>query len=96
MACGQPGCDGATQAVTQSAGAEEARRRDLAFDRVRAKDGIWGRWSGQRSLKVAAGQVPFGSEPDGKPLSDHFGYVVNYSRSHEVDLVQTDRTGASS
>ena len=96
MAFVHPDHDGAKQALTHSAWHNEAMRRDLALTRARAKDWLFARGSGLRSLKVVAGQVPFGSEPDGKPLSDHFGYVVNYSRSLEVDLVQTDRTGASS
>jgi len=45
------------------------RARDMQF-LVPGTDG---------SLTPVAAWVPFGSEPDGESLSDHFGFVVNYA-----------------
>lgn len=43
---------------------------------------------GARLAPVAA-SVPFGSEPDGTSLSDHFGFIVNYAIDREPDDVSS-------
>ncbi|OHC98057.1 MAG: endonuclease [Sphingomonadales bacterium RIFCSPLOWO2_12_FULL_63_15] len=91
-----PELDGARRALAQSAWASDAIRRDLTSTRARAKDWLFARGAGDRPLKVVAAHVPFGSEPDSQPLSDHFGYVVDYSLRSGVDLARSGRAGAAS
>ncbi|WP_031309368.1 sphingomyelin phosphodiesterase [Sphingobium sp. C100] len=53
-------------------------RGDLGHAVERAKDWLFARDGHGRPLKVAQASVPFGSEEDGAPLSDHYGYVLTY------------------
>jgi endonuclease/exonuclease/phosphatase family metal-dependent hydrolase len=45
----------------------------------RAKDWQWFRSGDTHRLSLIDVSVPFGTEPDGSSLSDHFGYIGNYS-----------------
>ena len=91
-----PDLGGARRALAKSALPSETVRRDLAYTSGRAKDWLFARDAGHRPLKVLAAHVPFGSEPTGKPLSDHFGYVVDYAPISNIDLARSGRTGAAS
>lgn len=44
----------------------------------RAKDWQWFRSGNTQQLRLIDVSVPFGVEPDGSSLSDHFGYIANY------------------
>jgi endonuclease/exonuclease/phosphatase family metal-dependent hydrolase len=45
----------------------------------KGKDWMFARGGCSTQLKLAGVAVPFGREPDGKSLSDHFGYVADYT-----------------
>jgi endonuclease/exonuclease/phosphatase family metal-dependent hydrolase len=45
----------------------------------KGKDWMFARGGCSTQLKLASVAVPFGREPDGKSLSDHFGYVAHYT-----------------
>jgi endonuclease/exonuclease/phosphatase family metal-dependent hydrolase len=73
-------------------GASNALRLAIAADKVRdrrqrgevraiinhAKDRQWFRSGNTQRLSLIDVSVPFGLEPDGSSLSDHFGYIANY------------------
>lgn len=46
---------------------------------IKGKDWMFARGGCGTGLKLQGVAVPFGREPDGKSLSDHFGYVAYYS-----------------
>jgi endonuclease/exonuclease/phosphatase family metal-dependent hydrolase len=73
-----PHLGGAGRALAQAACADAKVRRDLAFASQRAKDWLFARGAGDTPMPIAAAHVPFGAEPGGAPLSDHFGYVIDY------------------
>lgn len=54
-------------------------RRDLALADERGKDWLFARGARSVPLRVASGRVPFGTEPKGEPLSDHYGYQIGYA-----------------
>lgn len=53
-------------------------RDDLSHAMQRRKDWIFARAGNGTVLIVKGAHVPFGSEGEGPPLSDHFGYVIGY------------------
>ncbi len=88
-----PNLGSAGRALAQSACTDPAMRRDLAFASGRAKDWMFARDARQRPLQVVAARVPFGSEPTGVPLSDHFGYVIDYAPPSRINLAQRTEAG---
>ena len=75
-----PAQGGAQIALQQAAVPVRQVRDDLIHAAQRRKDWIFARAGHGTSLVVKGAHVPFGSEPDGEPLSDHFGYVIAYDR----------------
>ena len=71
---------GAQLALQQAAIPVPQARDDLIHATQRRKDWIFARAGRGTALVVKGAHVPFGSEPDGQPLSDHFGYVIAYDR----------------
>ena len=59
--------------------ADAGERQDLRYLTRRGKDWIFARSATGSPLKVLGARVPFGTEPGGEPLSDHFGYVIRYA-----------------
>jgi endonuclease/exonuclease/phosphatase family metal-dependent hydrolase len=76
-----PAQAGSRLALAAGGPADPRALRDLWHAVQRAKDWTFarGRWGGR--LAVARADVPFGSEADGAPWSDHFGYVIHYARA---------------
>lgn len=74
------GQSGAQLALRNAAIPGSQARDDLMFATQRRKDWIFARAGHGTALVVKGAHVPFGSEPDGSPLSDHFGYVIAYDR----------------
>lgn len=69
---------GAQLALHNAAISIPQARDDLMSATQRRKDWIFARAGHGTALVVKDAHVPFGSEPDGPPLSDHFGYVIGY------------------
>jgi hypothetical protein len=88
-----PNLGSARRALAQSACADPAMRHDLAYSSGRAKDWMFARDARQQPLQVVAARVPFGTEPTGAPLSDHFGYVIDYAPPSRTHLAQRTEAG---
>lgn len=84
---------GAQLALHQAATPVPQARDDLIHAAQRRKDWIFARAGQGTSLVVKGAHVPFGSEPDGQPLSDHFGYVIAYDRQR-TQLALADASSA--
>lgn len=66
-------------------------RDDLIHAMQRRKDWIFARAGNGTALVVKGAHVPFGSEREGPPLSDHFGYVIGYDRQRtQLALADVD------
>ena len=74
-----PALGGASQALAHGQLAEATMRRDLLHAARHGKDWLFGRDASGTALPVRRAQVPFGNEVTGEPLSDHFGYVIDYA-----------------
>ena len=74
-----PALGGASQALAHGQLAEATMRRDLLHAARHGKDWLFGRDVSGAALLVRRAQVPFGNEVTGEPLSDHFGYVIDYA-----------------
>lgn len=85
---------GAQLALDQATIPAPQARADLKHAMQRRKDWIFARAGRGSSLVVRGAHVPFGSEPDGQPLSDHFGYVISYDRQRP-QLAMADAPAAS-
>ena len=72
-----PDMGGARQAIGRTASGED--RHDLARAVRHGKDWLFARDATGAAMQVVGAQVPFGKEAEGKPLSDHFGYVIQYA-----------------
>lgn len=86
---------GAQLALDTAAVSPLSARDDLIHAAQRRKDWIFARGRAGAGLVVTGAHVPFGSEPDGRPLSDHFGYVVGYDRdpAQRMQLARVDIAG---
>ncbi len=71
-----PALGGIRQALTMPARID---RDALNASAERAKDWLFARDASGRPMDVAQATVPFGNEADGRPLSDHYGYVLTYA-----------------
>lgn len=74
-----PGFSGAQQALDRGAATGAGVRDDLALAARHAKDWLFARDADGAAMQVVRAEVPFGSEGQGEPLSDHFGYVIHYA-----------------
>jgi endonuclease/exonuclease/phosphatase family metal-dependent hydrolase len=74
-----PGLSGARRALAASACPDAATRRDLIRASQHAKDWLFARDASHAPMPFATAHVPFGTEADGIALSDHIGYVIDYS-----------------
>lgn len=70
---------GARRALDGQQLVDAASHSDLAQTSARAKDWLFARDGGGQPMRVAHASVPFGTEADGAPLSDHFGYMIAYA-----------------
>ncbi|MDO7835573.1 endonuclease [Sphingobium sp. HBC34] len=73
-----PGLGGAQQVLARRVGATGSWH-DLTHAVRHGKDWLFARNAGGAPMTVLRAQVPFGTEADGAPLSDHFGYMVHYA-----------------
>ena len=71
---------GARLALRSAKVPTELGRADLMHATQRRKDWIFARAGQGAAMVVKGAHVPFGSEAEGPPLSDHFGYVIGYDR----------------
>jgi endonuclease/exonuclease/phosphatase family metal-dependent hydrolase len=62
-----------------SMGLQLPERSDASRIVAKGKDWMFVRGGDVTQLKLNGVTVPFGTEPNGKALSDHFGYVAHYS-----------------
>jgi endonuclease/exonuclease/phosphatase family metal-dependent hydrolase len=74
-----PPLGGLKRALRQQARIDAPTRSDLAQADRHGKDWLFARGTGNAPLPVASGRVPFGAEPRGEPLSDHYGYQIGYA-----------------
>ncbi|MDF0542144.1 endonuclease/exonuclease/phosphatase family protein [Sphingobium sp. H39-3-25] len=74
-----PAGGGARIALAQTAAGDTEALRDLAASCDRRKDWLFARDVGNVPMRVVQADVPFGREPQGEPLSDHFGYAIRYA-----------------
>ncbi len=70
---------GLRQALEEAAWPDSRTQADLAHADVHGKDWLFARAADGRPMPIRAASVPFGTEPDGEPLSDHFGYMIDYA-----------------
>lgn len=84
---------GARRALAQSVCTDAKMRRDLLFASGKAKDWLFARDARDRPLPVEAARVPFGSEPGGASLSDHFGYVIDYALTAPIRVAARGDAG---
>jgi endonuclease/exonuclease/phosphatase family metal-dependent hydrolase len=75
----RPHLSGLHRAFGEAVWADGRTRDDMKFSIQRRKDWLFARGAGGMPMPVALAHMPFGSEPDGEPLSDHFGYVIDYT-----------------
>lgn len=74
-----PSGGGARMALAQTAASDAEAQRDLAASCDRRKDWLFARDAGDRPMQVVQAHVPFGTETQGEPLSDHIGYAISYA-----------------
>lgn len=74
-----PGLSGAQQALGQAPQTSDTAHDDLVLAARHAKDWIFARDATGTAMRVLEAEVPFGSEKEGEPLSDHYGYVIHYA-----------------
>lgn len=70
---------GARRALAGNILSDADTHRDLERASARSKDWLFARDAGGQPMRVAHAAVPFGTEADGNPLSDHFGYMIAYA-----------------
>ncbi|PZU64430.1 MULTISPECIES: endonuclease/exonuclease/phosphatase family protein [Sphingobium] len=69
---------GARRALADSLPSDAGTHRDLEQARARGKDWLFARDDSGRPMRAIHAAVPFGTEVEGAPLSDHFGYMIAY------------------
>jgi endonuclease/exonuclease/phosphatase family metal-dependent hydrolase len=74
-----PHLGGARRALAQEACPDADTCHDLTVASEEAKDWLFARDARHAPMPITAAHVPFGTERTATPLSDHFGYVINYT-----------------
>ncbi|WHO39013.1 sphingomyelin phosphodiesterase [Sphingobium sp. AP49] len=70
---------GARRALADRVLTDVGNHADLEQASARGKDWLFARDGGGRPMSVVHAAVPFGTEAEGAPLSDHFGYMIAYA-----------------
>lgn len=89
-----PHLGGARRALAQAACADANARRDLTLASDHAKDWLFARDARDAPMPIATAHVPFGTERMGEPLSDHFGYVIDYAPAARPPIRVASADGA--
>ncbi|MBH1991420.1 MAG: endonuclease [Sphingomonadaceae bacterium] len=89
-----PALGAAQRALVQGALPDRDTRRDLTHAVNHGKDWLFARDASGRAMPVAQAQVPFGTEPQGTPLSDHFGYAIAFAPDAEPPMRFASAAGA--
>ena len=74
--------DAIRSALSGSAALDDKAAVDTIADR--GADWLFARGGGGTQLTLEKVSVPFGREPNGKSLSDHYGYVAHYSMGNVI------------
>jgi endonuclease/exonuclease/phosphatase family metal-dependent hydrolase len=69
---------GARRALADSLPSDAGTHWDLEQASARGKDWLFARDDRGRPMRAIHAAVPFGTEVEGAPLSDHFGYMIAY------------------
>ncbi|KEZ16017.1 Endonuclease/exonuclease/phosphatase family protein precursor [Sphingobium yanoikuyae] len=69
---------GARRVLADSLPSDAGTHRDLEQASARGKDWLFARDDRGRPMRAIHAVVPFGTEVEGAPLSDHFGYMIAY------------------
>lgn len=69
---------GARRVLADSLPSDAGMHRDLEQASARGKDWLFARDDSGRPMRAIHAVVPFGTEVEGAPLSDHFGYMIAY------------------
>ncbi|KAK0349615.1 hypothetical protein LTR94_032399, partial [Friedmanniomyces endolithicus] len=77
---------GARRALADSLPSDAGTHRDLEQASARGKDWLFARDDRGRPMRAIHAAVPFGTEVEGAPLSDHFGGVMTMIRWMVVSL----------
>ncbi|KKW91475.1 MULTISPECIES: endonuclease/exonuclease/phosphatase family protein [Sphingobium] len=90
-----PALDGASQALAQSLAGKGDMQRDLLHAARHGKDWLFARDTSGAAMSVASALVPFGNEVGGEPLSDHFGYVIDYAPQGRHERIHLAERGGT-
>ncbi len=70
---------GARRALVDRVLTDVGNHADLEQASARGKDWLFARDDRGRPMRAIHAAVPFGTEVEGAPLSDHFGYMIAYA-----------------
>ncbi|QJR04387.1 endonuclease [Sphingobium yanoikuyae] len=78
---------GTRRVLADSLPSDVGTHRDLEQASARGKDWLFARDDRGRPMRAIHAAVPFGTEVEGAPLSDHFGYMIAYEPERRAGAV---------